>query len=222
VNFLARIFGRSSAGSPDSFPHSQLILPDAGAAKVLNAKRDATRRELLRHALRDTLNRQGIPTSWLTADALISTSRTGMQGVHWRLVVQHWDARLAVHAVALQQKLRHRLMTLDPMAVNWLTGISWQFSPQNESDCPSLPHPGVWTAPSTQPSSKVRSTPEPVVDVIAGPVRIPDPRGALATAEAGVRADLALLNSVRQADSQQHAEAGSKGPFARTEPMRIE
>jgi len=228
MKLLAKIFRLSSAATQPSFAHSQLMLPDARSdGQANNAARTNTRRELLRVVLRDTLNRQGIPASWLGADALISTSRSGVQGIHWRLVVRHWDPRLLTHAVALQQKLLNRVMTFDPLAANWLTGISWQFALPDESVCPGMPHPGTWTSPLPEAAAPVaKAAPAgPTMEVIAGPVRISDPSRSRQDAETEARADLERLLAVRDADHQRHSDGDKMKPppsqFMRTEPMHL-
>lgn len=227
MKLLAKIFRWSSAVPRQRFPQSQL-LPDARAGgEGNNATRNNTRRELLRIVLRDTLNRQGIPAAWLSADAVVSTSRSGVQGIHWRLVVRHWNPRLLTHAPALQQQLIKRVMTFDPLAANWLTGISWQFALPDESVCPSMPHPGIWTATPKEDASEANAgSAEPTVEVIAGPVRISDPGRSIQDAEAEARADLERLLAVREADHQRHSGGDTtkalQSQFKRTEPMRLE
>jgi hypothetical protein len=104
------------------------------------------RRELLRLVLRDTLQLHGVPTDWITAELLTSTLVNGDQGSHWRLHLKHWDPRLLTCGVALQNALMDHVLTLDPNARDWLTGISWQFSLGDESECPQMPPPRTWLA----------------------------------------------------------------------------
>jgi hypothetical protein len=221
---LLAILGLSRASQPQ-FAQSQLMPPEpASGSQGANAARFNTRCELLRVVLRDTLNRQGIPAAWLGAEIRVSTSRSGLQGIHWRLLVRHWDPRLLMHAVALQQKLYSRVMTFDPFAANWLTGISWQFALPDESVCPAMPHPGTWTAQPSQATMRTAkaSTAETSVDVIAGPVRIPDSNRS---SEADVRANLDRLMAVCEKDYKRNSSADGAGPnsqFVRTVPMRLE
>src|SRR3954447_26371469 len=108
-----------------------------------------SRRELLRVVLRDTLYRHGIPAAWFDAEVLVSTSRTGERGIHWRLVVKNPDARLLTYVVPLQHALIKRLTTFDPLAPAWLTGLSWQYALPDGAPYPALPHPATWKeAPS--------------------------------------------------------------------------
>jgi hypothetical protein len=226
MKLLARILRLSRAATSQSFAQSQLMLPDADSSGQASnaAARHSTRCELLRVVLRDTLNRQGIPASWLGTQTLVSTSRSGVQGIHWRLLVRHWDARLLTHSMALQQQLLKRVLTLDPLAASWLTGISWQFALPDESVCPGMPHPGAWTAAPPKAAPAARAAPaEPTMDVIAGPVRISDPGRSKQDAEADARVELERLLAVREPDYLRRRDgAVPDSHFIRTVPMRLE
>lgn len=148
---------------------------------------------MLRVVLRDTLNHQGIPTAWVAGEVLLENSRSQRQGVHLRLVVKHWNPRLLTHGVALQNALIKRVTAFDPMAGEWLMGISWQFALADESQCPSLPHPGSWTAaPSDAP------------------------------ADAATSADLEKLLAVRNADFRQHPGEANAPRHDETQPMFLQ
>lgn len=221
MGFLARLFGGSRTSAGDSRLYSQL---GTGGSKGPLASENATRRELLRVALSETLQRQGIPTSWVTAEMLTATSRDRASGIHWRLVVKHWEPQLMLHTVALQNRLIGRVQMFDPMAETWLMGISWQYALRDESACPALPHPGSWTAdvrPARSPLPP-RTVPGGTGDVIAGPVHIQ--AGA-----SDVRTDLERLNAIRDADlrAQEHAgdvETGHEATqplYMKTEPHKL-
>ena len=216
MGFFQSVFGigrAAPAAQASSQMHSQM---SSGMSQQLVASQNTTRRELLRVVLRDTLTRHGIPSAWVTAELLNSTSRAGERGVHWRLHIRHWDARLPAHAVALQNALIKRVMTFDPMASAWLSGISWQFSLADESQCPALPNPTSWTMQPRAPRV------EPGAPASAGmPLQIGgatvDPRD---TREA--HADLGNLLAARDADFRKHAGAeGSPRTWASTEPAKL-
>src|SRR5688572_24212098 len=99
------------AGAPNStqFVASQTpsTPPSAGGVSA------SVRKDLLKVVLREMLLRNGIPSDWLSADMLRTTSpRRGDQGhgIHVRLLVRHWDPRLLLHSVALEQDFYQRLM----------------------------------------------------------------------------------------------------------------
>lgn len=208
MGFLNRLFGGNAppnANPPASRLHSQI---SSGLSQQLAVSQGSTRRELLRVVLRDTLNRHGIPTAWIAAELLTTTSRQGERGLHWRLHVLHWDPRLLTHAVALQNALIRRVLAFDPLAANWLKGISWQFALEDESECPPLPHAGTWMQPATRPGPQ-RQAEEAAADVIAGPVHIAD----------DVRAELSELLKLRDEDVARAARPGVG--WASTEPAKL-
>ena len=248
MSFLKRIFAAPMpAPTPgsNSQPASQFSLP-ASSQHSQNplTQQNAGRRELLRLVLRDTLNRTGIPTSWVGADLLAATSRGREPGIHMRLLLKHWDPRLMLHGVAFENAFRKRVLTLDPLAERWLLGISWQFSLADDSSCPPMPHPGVWTssvptaaflaAAEAASEAEVRMNASDPADllggsiVISGPAATPDssaarPAAAAASARAEAKADLERLFAIRDQDLKRHAQGGDTEPpsFAATEPAHL-
>jgi hypothetical protein len=234
MSFLRQLFGRedpkaaqasrmfSSFGS-DMFQNQKAVAADLAA----------TRRELMRAVLRKTLTRHGIPAAWIGAEMLVASARGREAGMHWRLLVKHWDPRLLTHAVAFQNSLVIRLLGYDPLAADWLMGISWQFALPDEVSCPAMPQAGYWTAEPRPAAAAILDHPgEASGDVIAGPVRIASPRATARprTPEEderdSVRQDLDLLMAVRDAELQRHAEQfGSTEPtqpmYLKTEPQPL-
>lgn len=232
MSFLKQLFGRND---PKAAQASRMFTQFSGE-NLTAADLASTRREMMRTVLRKTLTRHGIPASWIGAEMLVATARGRESGMHWRLLVKHWDPRLLTHAVALQNALVVRLLGYDPMAAEWLMGISWQFALPDEASCPPMPQPGFWTAepkPAAEFSEIATVTEpreEPSADVIAGPVRIPTPRvprtAAGAEARDSVRHDLDKLLAVRDAELNRHAETfGSPEPtqpmYLKTEPQPL-
>jgi hypothetical protein len=233
MSFFNRILGRSAA--PSSRPSSQMTSVQSQHSNPA-ASTATTRRELLRSTLRDTLTRHGIPASWITCETLVTTSRTREQGIHWRLVVHHWDPRLLAHGIAFQQSLIKRVTTFDPLASAWLMGISWQFALADESSCPPMPHPVVWTSDSASAAAAaspaaaqhVQAQAAPSggsADVIAGPVRIAEAAAAPVTSRSAVtKAELDQLFAARDADFKRHATGQSDADpsqYLPTEPARL-
>jgi hypothetical protein len=182
--------------------------PQSAPASTLGGSAGGSRREMLRVALRDTLNRHGIPATWITAEALSSTARNGEQrGIHWRLVVRHWDPRLLNHGIALQHSLIKRVTAFDPMASGWLTGISWQFALPDEAVCPPMPHPGTWT--SEPRAERLLAHTETIAQAT------PEPESA--------KAHLEQLFSIRDADFKLHngAQDAAQPQFQKTEPSPL-
>jgi hypothetical protein len=214
MGFFRSMFGagRGKASSPPSSQmHSQM---SSGMSQQLAVSQNTTRRELLKVVLRDTLNRHGIPTPWVTAELLTATSRSGERGLHWRLHIKHWDARLLTCTVALQNSLIKRVMTFDPLAVNWLNGISWQLTLEDESMCPPMPNATSWTLHARQAAAQAQPDEQASADIIEGPVHIG------ITKEPDARADLNDLLAARDADFLKHANDKTR-VFASTEPAKL-
>jgi hypothetical protein len=233
MSFLKRIFASVGAAQP-SPPLSQLSLPSGGHSRNLPGQDNASRRELLRLVLRDTLNRTGIPASWIGADLLAATSRGREPGIHVRLLLKHWDPRLMLHGIAFENSFKKRVLTLDSEAERWLLGISWQFSLADERACPAMPHPGVWT--SSIPEA-VAACGEFAADaamsdrnpadllggsiVISGPAATPDSSAARPAAAAAVRQAGRHAAPEAMTDARAEAKADLERLFAiRDEDMK--
>lgn len=225
MSFLSHLFGREDVAQASrmftQFGPDVLQDPKAAAAELA-----AGRRDMMRMVLHKTLTRHGIPAAWIGCEMLVATSRGRQPGMHWRLLIKHWDPRLLTHAVALQNSLVVRLIGYDPTAADWLMGVSWQFSLADEGECPALPQPGFWTASRRPLAATPRGpdpAPEPSADLIAGPVRI---GSSLLATQAGqpetrdsVRHDLDKLLAVRDAEMQRHMDL--YGAPQATRPMYL-
>lgn len=171
----------------------------------------AVRKDLLKLVLRESLTRNGIPQTWVTADMLRTTSPRREQGVHMRFIVRVWEPRLMQYGPALEKEFMHRLLLLDPQAHQWLMGFSWQFALPETARLPDMPHPGSWTAPR-EPLVPAAAPETKAGDIIEGPVVIARP------AE-DVRADLERLLAARDDDMKRHAQGGDN--FAATRPAHL-
>lgn len=213
MSFLSSLLGRprdATANSQLGSAHSQH--PQHSES---TASETAHRRDVLRLALRETLNWHGIPVAWIGAEVLVATSRGRPAGIHWRLLVRHWEPRLLTHGVALEHSLVRRALMLDPMATDWLVGISWQFALEDESQCPPMPHPGLWTAEPHHTPPPPPVLPGGSGDVISGPVLIGTPAHA--------KAELERIMNERDTEfnpSGRTADAGA-GDNEATEPMHL-
>jgi hypothetical protein len=219
MSFLSR-FGFANARSR-SAPRPSQPGPGHSQNPTGGSSQSRGRRELLRVILRDTLNRHGIPAGWVEAEILMSTSRTGERGIHWRLVIKHWDPRLLTHAVAFQQALLKRLTMFEPGAAAWLTGLSWQFDFPDDSPCAPMPHPDSWMEPQPDPFDELESVAPPT------PVMSDAAPAASARTSTDARAELESIFAVRDPDFQRHEAGAASGDdatqpmFLRTEPAKL-
>jgi hypothetical protein len=217
MGLLDRLFGK--AGAKPASPRARTAGGQAAAGPSTRgaSPAQAVRKELVRVSVRETLLHNGIPGQWIRAEPLTTSTPGREAGVHVRLVVQHWDARLMHHAVALQEHVEKRILAVDPLAEQWLMGLSWQFDLDDVSRLPPMPHPGSWTAP-VEPARPNPSTATPAPDaaqagVISGPTRIQNPGEDR-------RKALERMLSERDADFRREEKDGHG--FSKTEPMGFE
>ena len=217
MGFMDRLLGKPAAkavkqqasrSGPGSQPHAST----QGASQ----SPQSVRKELVRVAVRDTLHHNGIPADWVRVEPLTMAAPSRDPGVHVRLVVLHWDPRLMLHAVSLQENLTRRITVLDPLCERWLMGVSWQFELKHSPGFGPLPHPGSWTSPA--PDYEALANPpkaaaEPVdqgADVISGPTRI-------GKSSSDAKRDLERMLGQRDGDFQK----SDLGGFQKTQPMKF-
>lgn len=123
---------------------------------------DASRRQLLALALRDTLRKRGMPSTWIALEARPTASSVRARGMHMRLAVREWDARFPAYMVALEKEIASAVRRMDPFSSNWLSGISWRFELADDESCPKLPHPETWLAAPPVLTSAIRA-PKPLL-----------------------------------------------------------
>lgn len=217
---LTRWLGKPAparGGSKSAGPNSVQFVASQQGASVQSGSAHAVRKDLIKMVMRECLQRNGIPDAWLGAELLRASNSKREHGIHVRLLVRQWQPRLLQHAVALEADLHQRLLVLDPLADNWLTGFSWQFVLDDASACPPLPRAGTWTAPlaaaDTAPRADTPAAETAPGDIIAGPVVIPK-------SEDDVRADLERLLALRDDDVRRHV-AGAEDGFAPTRPVSL-
>ncbi len=205
MSLINRLFGNAQrAGGRSQLPTQQ-------SSQTYSTSPGATRRELVRVVLRDTLVKHGIPTAWVTSEMMLTTQRDRAPVMHLRLLIRHWDPRLLTYAVALQNSFYHRIGLFDPLAVNWLKSVSWQFALADEAQCPELPDPAMWTTRPADPAATV------AVAVAAPAAHSPEDR----------RAELSRLiaqgDAIRALFHDSPAAAAGTAPqyFAPTEPQHL-
>jgi hypothetical protein len=145
--------------------------------------RDATRRQLLATAVRDTLRTHGIPAGWLTTETLTAATGGKERGMHLRLILR--DDRLLPYAVGLQKDVTARITRLDPLSATWMAGISWKLDVPEDAGFAKLPDAGHWqrlisnpSAPEVKPAPEAQAvSPRVVLEQLFakdGPLRGPD------------------------------------------------
>jgi hypothetical protein len=152
MNLLRNFFPDNQR--PTTAPHSNHMEP---LSSVHDGSENTTRRQLIQMLVRDALLRYGIPTRWIECQILTVSSRSKGQGLHLRLIVKHWDARLMQYAVAFQNALMTELTGFEPRAKEWLHGISWQIDVGSHGPNLTMPDKSFWTEQTANP----QGTPPP-------------------------------------------------------------
>jgi hypothetical protein len=148
MGLMQKLFGGRAAASvpepPPSRSHASSRLgPDSSSLPPSTA----LRRELLRLALRQSLTRHGIPTSWIVVQPVDVRDRDGTPGVHIRLLLQHWEPRLLPYTLSFQHEMQQRVLAVEPHAAGWLRGFSWLYAAGPAAPIP-MPDPATWAVNS--------------------------------------------------------------------------
>ena len=230
MSFLSSIWpnrGKDVAGSASQNPSIIHAMTDSHspAQSGGSPSPNGIRKDIIRVILKQTLTHNGIPTTWLAAQALVTKSREHSTGLHIRFSILHWDVRIMQHAFDFQEDFNDRLLALDPEAENWMFGYSWQFNVPRMSPG-GMPHPGSWTSDPTKEERRggtrdVTALPGGSADVISGPVVITrQPARHENEADGGVKADLEALMALRHADADRNHQQ-TVHTFSPTEPSTL-
>jgi hypothetical protein len=207
---INKLLGRTTAASSSAQAGTPRPAAKQAAKPVPKESRDSqhtiednsdngTRRQLVQVLLRDCLRRHGVPPGWVECQMLLVNSRSRGPGLHVRLVIRHWDARLMTYAFAFQKELLAAITQFEPQSATWLHGLSWEFNIGDDCPYPDMPDAAVWRTP-----------------VVAAAV------AATVDADAEVLQDLQDLQrmfAVRDADiGQQRATGSAVVDFQNTEP----
>ncbi len=203
IKTITRIFAEFSA----SRQPAPLAAVKDNPATIEDGSENSFRRQLVGTVARDLMRRHGMPAHWIDCQMMMVSSRTRGSGMYLRLVVRHWDARLMDYASAFQKELMTDIKQFEPLAANWLYGVSWQL--EIDDCCPYTVLPGgsFWQESKPSPESE---KPKPC----GGP--------AQAQAESVESAELNRLFATR--DRELHAQTGQdrvSAEYERTQPMPL-
>lgn len=163
MGIVSKLFGSNQA-------RSKTAQARTGSAGGPQPDRDATRRQLLVTAVRDTLRTHGIPAAWVSAETLTAATSGKERGMHLRLILR--DHRLLEYAMDVQKSVSARITRLDPLSPAWVAGISWRLEAPEDASFAQLPDAGHWQrlisnppVPATTPAAPA-STPVPARAVL--------------------------------------------------------
>ena len=241
ISLFNRLFGlRGSASSPKPLVktnanveiEAQASRFSDGPSTVEDNSENGLRSQLIHVLLRDALRRYGLPPHWIACQLLLVSSRRRGAGMFVRLVVKHWDERLMQHLMAFEKAFRADVERFEPLAKEWLHGISWQIEPLNA--CPYLEMPdrtfwqGAPAAPSTSPASASATArkPEParaahVAAVVIGTGAYSGQPVSASDAPAPARSDIEQLFASRDRELAQHNHDFGAIDYQKTEPSSL-
>jgi len=127
-----------------------------------------TRGQLVQVLLRDLIRKNGMPPGCVQCQMQITNSRSGVQGIHVRLVIKDWDERLMRYTFAFQKALLTEVVQFEPQAASWLLGISWQLEVASSCPLTELPGPQFWQQRASSPAT---AGPIDPFDIIPMPAR---------------------------------------------------
>lgn len=147
-------FGRSKRGDRQG---PSTLLPVAGSTN--DQQHTATRRELIRIVLRDTLHEHGIPAAWIGCETVLVTRSADNPAYLTHLVVKKWNEHLMRFAPALQQQLWLGLRRFDSAVDPSKYIFYWKFS--TDCGCPitAMPEPEFWAIKPSSFKDEVQRTP---------------------------------------------------------------
>jgi hypothetical protein len=219
-NLISRLFGSRSPSPKDKaekagFEASRM--QEENPATIEDGSDNALRRQLVHVLLRDVLRRHGIPSALIECQMLVVASRSRGPGMYVRLVLRQWDERLVRYAFAFQKALMADILRFEPMAADWLHGISWQF--EFEGSCPyaELPDKSFWQGLPADgaPAPSSQTAPAPT-----GPVPTAPALTATELAAAARQANAARRAALPDADSAL-VDAPTAHPHAATDLLPL-
>ncbi|WP_427912536.1 hypothetical protein ACPWT1_18165 [Ramlibacter sp. MMS24-I3-19] len=120
-------------------------------------QREASRRELIKLVLRESMRRHAVPSDWIECRILPVVNSRRRSGVHLQLVVKQGQARLLNYIPPFQSSLMAEIEKYDPRAWDWLLSISWQFDGITSSSGGVMPGAADWTAKPSDPFAPATS-----------------------------------------------------------------
>ncbi len=140
-------FGRDTAPAPPTTPSPSAPDPALEAQKLL-----VRHREMVRIAVKGTLNEHGLGATWVGSDvsfsappaAAVDPAMADVLAI--RLIVQEWREELLRYLPALQQKIVQSLARVQPAIDHSKHSVTWQFAPDCGCPVADLPPPASWAA----------------------------------------------------------------------------
>jgi hypothetical protein len=136
-------FGRPAPAGKEATPAA--VNPVAHKRQLL-----AKHREMVRLAVKGTLNEQGLGATWVGSHVQFAASTDQgsvmADALHVRLIVQEWREELLRYLPALQKKIIESLGRVEPGINHNLHMVTWEFAPDCGCTVLDFPAPASWSA----------------------------------------------------------------------------
>lgn len=153
MGLLNKIFKGPDRSEPESETPAGTRFEESDDRDDDSVQREASRRELIKLVLRESMRRHAVPSDWIECRMLPVVNSRRRTGVHVQLVVKQGQARLVNYIPAFQSSLMAEVEKYDARAWDWLLSISWQFAGITSSTGGVMPGGADWAARPAGPAA---------------------------------------------------------------------
>ncbi|MES2635018.1 MAG: hypothetical protein V4669_18775 [Pseudomonadota bacterium] len=136
MGFIKKIFRTGGGEAKVSVDPQDFQDTDSSAAQT--KEREAPRRDLVHSVLRETIQRNAIPSDWIGCRVLSVQTRERKAGAHVQFIVRKGDEQLLGYVHQFQESFWRELERIDPHARQWLFSVSWQFDGKGAAQAASF------------------------------------------------------------------------------------
>ena len=144
MGLLQKILGGQDRSGPQDPPPSGTRFEESDDRDDSAVEREASRRELVKLVLRETMRRHAVPSDWIECRLLPVVTSNRRTGLHVQLVVKQGQGNLLRYIPAFQSSMMAEIEKFDARAWDWLLSISWQFAGITATTGGDLPGDGEW------------------------------------------------------------------------------
>jgi hypothetical protein len=144
MGLLQKILGGQDRSGPQDPPPSGTRFEESDDRDESAVEREASRRELVKLVLRETMRRHAVPSDWIECRLLPVVTSNRRTGLHVQLVIKQGQGSLLRYIPAFQSSMMAEIEKFDARAWDWLLSISWQFAGITSTTGGELPGDGEW------------------------------------------------------------------------------
>src|SRR4051812_48439335 len=153
MGLLRKILGGSDRPVSDDPAPSGTRFEESDDADGDAVEREASRRELVKLVLRETMRRHAVPSDWIECRMLPVVNSKRKSGLHVQLIVKQGQGNLLRYIPAFQSGMMAEIEKFDARAWDWLLSISWQFAGITAHTGGELPGQDEWQASPSRPAA---------------------------------------------------------------------